>query len=78
MVAEMYIIICIVKFFDQINYLNTLRNTLKAIFVDQLFVDQLFVDQLFVDQLFVWYTICAKSINKLLCAPSDSSANMKY
>ena len=38
MVAEMYIIICIVKFFDQINYLNTLRNTLKAIFVDQLFV----------------------------------------
>ena len=73
MVAEMYIIICIVKFFDQINYLNTLRNTLKAIFVDQLFVDQLFVDQ-----LFVWYTICAKSINKLLCAPSDSSANMKY
>ena len=68
MVAEMYIIICIVKFFDQINYLNTLRNTLKAIFVDQLFVDQ----------LFVWYTICAKSVNKLLCAPSDSSANMKY
>ena len=73
MVAEMYIIICIVKFFDQINYLNTLRNTLKAIKMDQLFVDQLFVDQ-----LFVWYTICAKSINKLLCAPSDSSANMKY
>ena len=68
MVAEMYIIICIVKFFDQINYLNTLRNTLKAIKMDQLFVDQ----------LFVWYTICAKSINKLLCAPSDSSANMKY